>query len=90
MASRIHHVRRTRPKRLVMPHDLARMVVVASGNCAEVKRWADSLRTASIGYEVVESVFAPAHAEIWVNPDDAEEARSAIRSSREADGYRLW
>jgi hypothetical protein len=72
-------------------HNVARMVVVASGSPARVQRWGDSLRAASITFviETCESALID-HSELWVSQDDVDEARSAIRSDPGSDKTLLW
>ena len=71
------------------------MVAVASGSAAQVERWGDSLRAASIHFEIAccdESInSSPAgYLELWVDQDDVDEARSALRSAVTGDRLLLW
>jgi hypothetical protein len=66
------------------------MVVVAAGKSSSVKRWAEALRKAAIQYAVAHRHYddpsAPTdHAEIWVESDDVEKARTVIRDGKAED-----
>ena len=68
---------------VLLSHNIDGMVVVASGNLVRVKGWSGVLRTAAIQFAVVdcqfEDPFAPVdRAEIWVENEDIEEARTAL------------
>jgi hypothetical protein len=63
------------------------MVVVASGQSATIKLWSAILRRIRIQYAIAhchyDDLSAPTdHAEIWVEREDAEIARSALRPNR--------
>jgi hypothetical protein len=69
---------------VLLSHNIDGMMVVASGNLVRVKGWSDVLRTAAIQFAVVDCQFedpsAPFdRAEIWVENEDIEEARTALR-----------
>jgi hypothetical protein len=70
-------------------------VVVASGTRDKVQHWADLLRRAGIHFEVRQfsDDHRPTrgkHAELWVDEGQVDKARSAIRSSDDADESLLW
>lgn len=76
-------------------HNMARMVVVASGNSARIRHWSDSLRAASIRFAIAgceDRIDATPldYAELWVEQDDVDEARSTIRSATAGDRSLLW
>jgi hypothetical protein len=78
-----------------MSQDMAGMVAVASGTSLRVKLWSGVLRTASIKYMVAQSSgqdrpVRNGHAELWVERDDADEARSAILAIADTDGTLMW
>jgi cellulase/cellobiase CelA1 len=78
-----------------MSRKLDGMVAVASGRSAAVKRWSQALRRTSIQFAVANCFYpdtsAPTdHAEIWVEKDDADEARSVIRNGSEEDKSLIW
>jgi hypothetical protein len=70
-----------------MSNTLEGMVVVASGRSVTIKLWSRILRRIPIPYAIAhrhyDDLSAPMdHAEIWVERDDADRARAAIRRSR--------
>ena len=71
-----------------MSQTLDGMLVVASGQSATIKLWSAILRGARIQFALVhchyDDLSAPNdHAEIWVEREDAEGARSALRQDIE-------
>jgi hypothetical protein len=78
-----------------MNHNIAGMVVVASGSSAMVAQWSGLLRKAAIEFEVSKSLGAEEvghanHLEIWVENDDVEEARSLLTNSGNGNKSLLW
>jgi hypothetical protein len=79
----------------MIAQDLSKLVVVAAGTSAQIHRWGHLLQRAAIEFFVAESV-EPAesddsnHGEIWVMPDDAEQARCEFRSSEKDGRKSLW
>ena len=80
------HIRFLSPSlSVLLSHNIDGMVVVASGVMFRVRDWSGILRTAAIQYAVVdcqfEDPYTPTdHAEIWVEQNDIEEARTALRN----------
>jgi hypothetical protein len=67
------------------------MVAVASGATAAVKRWVKALRKAKIQFAVAKCYFNRTdHAEVWVEKDDVEKARSVVRNGSEEDKSLIW
>jgi len=70
-------------------------VVVASSNRTQVQRWAELLRQDRIQFEVRQfnDEHLPTrskHAELWVDQDQVNRARSIIRRADDADESLLW
>jgi hypothetical protein len=77
-----------------MTHNMDDMVAIASGSRRQVGVWARVLRAAAIGFLVVTASGTPeagsSNTELWVATDDADEARSAIRSAEGPNEKRIW
>jgi hypothetical protein len=78
----------------MITQDLGKLVAVASGTRAQVRRWGDLLRKAAIEFHMAKSVDdgddGDSRAELWVLPEDAEEARIALQRSRKKGESPLW
>jgi hypothetical protein len=80
-----------------MAKNIDEMVAVASGSRNQVGLWAKVLRAAAIGFLLVTPMSAPEgdgtdtnNTELWVASEDADEARSAIRSADGPHDKRIW
>jgi hypothetical protein len=74
--------------------DLEMTIVVASGRSADVRQWCRVLKSAGITFEVTKPCVAAEaveydHSEVWISRDDADKARSVIRSA-DGDKSHLW
>ena len=77
---------------LLNPRD---SVVVASSSRDKVQCWAELLRRGGMHFEVRQfsDDHLPTrikHAELWVDEDKADRARSVIRRAQDADESLLW
>jgi hypothetical protein len=78
-----------------MSINYSRMIVVASGGKAQTQRWGKALGAASIVFSAVQPCSngntSPSQFwELWVQDEDADEARAAIRAVTHREEYSLW
>ena len=72
-----------------MTNNLNEMVAVAAGTNQQVRNWARQLRSVGVRYYMAESV-AGDRAELWVDRDEADRARSAVLCNAIPDASLIW